>query len=66
MIERKRPRRWHRLKCLNCERCTWNPGPDCRLQEHAHCERCLHCIGRHDPRGGTVLPPPQWGLNRLS
>jgi hypothetical protein len=33
--------------CPNCERCTWNPGPDCGRAEHAHCERCEHCIGRH-------------------
>lgn len=34
-------------KCSNCERCTWNKGPDCGLAEHPHCERCGHCLGRH-------------------
>jgi hypothetical protein len=35
--------------CQNCERCTWNAGPDCGKPDHAHCERCGHCIGRHVP-----------------
>ena len=35
--------------CPNCERCTWNPGPDCGRREHPHCEKCGHCIGRHTP-----------------
>lgn len=33
--------------CRNCERCTWNPGPDCGVVEHGHCERCGHCRRRH-------------------
>lgn len=33
--------------CPNCERCTWNPGPDCGIAEHPHCPRCGHCCGRH-------------------
>lgn len=34
--------------CVTCERCTWNPGPDCRRPEHEHCPFCGHCMGRHD------------------
>lgn len=33
--------------CEACERCTWNPGPDCGRADHAHCPRCGHCQGRH-------------------
>jgi hypothetical protein len=33
--------------CRNCERCTWNPGPDCGRADHPHCEACGHCLGRH-------------------
>jgi hypothetical protein len=41
---------WRRLQgrhCVRCERCTWNPGPDCGKAEHPHCETCGHCDGRH-------------------
>ena len=38
-----------RFACENCERCTWNPGPDCGIAEHRHCEKCGHCEGRHVP-----------------
>lgn len=34
--------------CWNCERCTWNPGPDCGRADHPHCATCGHCNGRHD------------------
>ena len=37
--------------CGYCERCTWNPGPDCGKAEHPHCPTCGHCEGRH------VRPP---------
>ena len=33
--------------CANCERCTWNPGPDCGKADHPHCPTCGHCMGRH-------------------
>jgi hypothetical protein len=33
--------------CDDCERCTWNPGPDCGKADHAHCPTCGHCEGRH-------------------
>lgn len=33
--------------CTHCERCTWNPGPDCGKAEHPHCPTCGHCEGRH-------------------
>lgn len=33
--------------CADCERCTWNIGPDCRVDAHPHCVRCGHCQGRH-------------------
>ena len=33
--------------CQDCERCTWNPGPDCGKAEHPHCPACGHCEGRH-------------------
>jgi hypothetical protein len=33
--------------CDDCERCTWNPGPDCEKRDHPHCLRCGHCLGRH-------------------
>jgi hypothetical protein len=29
--------------CGSCERCTWNPGPDCGRSEHPRCPRCGHC-----------------------
>lgn len=35
--------------CANCERCTWNPGPDCGVKDHPHCPTCGHCEGRHYP-----------------
>ena len=35
------------MKCTNCERCTWNPGPDCERPDHPHCEACGHCRYRH-------------------
>lgn len=34
--------------CANCERCTWNPGPDCGRAEHPHCPTCGHCEYRHE------------------
>lgn len=34
--------------CDDCERCTWNPGPDCGKTEHPHCEVCGHCQYRHE------------------
>jgi hypothetical protein len=34
-------------KCKNCERCTWNKGPDCGIAAHPHCDKCSHCMGRH-------------------
>ena len=34
--------------CANCERCTWNKGPDCGVAEHPHCPTCGHCRGRHN------------------
>lgn len=34
--------------CRNCERCTWNPGPDCGRAEHPHCPTCGHCEYRHE------------------
>lgn len=37
--------------CANCERCTWNPGPDCGKPEHPHCDTCGHCEGRHVRKG---------------
>lgn len=36
-----------RRTCFTCERCTWNPGPDCGRREHPHCPACGHCEGRH-------------------
>ncbi len=39
--------------CENCERCTWNPGPDCGIKEHLHCPICGHCEGRHSADGPT-------------
>ncbi|SET50006.1 hypothetical protein [Nonomuraea wenchangensis] len=33
--------------CDSCERCTWNPGPDCGKGDHPHCPRCGHCTYRH-------------------
>lgn len=33
--------------CAPCERCTWNPGPDCGRVDHPHCPTCGHCQGRH-------------------
>lgn len=41
--------------CADCERCTWNPGPDCDLPEHPHCPVCGHCSGRHT--GKTIQQP---------
>ena len=35
-------------RCSTCERCTWNPGPDCGEIDHPHCPRCSHCQGRHE------------------
>jgi len=35
-------------RCEDCERCTWNPGPDCGKQDHPHCPSCGHCEGRHE------------------
>ncbi len=35
------------MKCHACERCTWNPGPDCGVPEHPVCPSCGHCMGRH-------------------
>lgn len=40
--------------CSQCERCTWNPGPDCGKQEHPHCPDCGHCGYRH------ARPPTGW------
>lgn len=39
--------------CVDCERCTWNPGPDCGLPEHRHCNVCGHCLGRHSIQDDT-------------
>jgi hypothetical protein len=49
-------------ECANCERCTWNPGPDCGRREHPHCERCGHCIGRHEglPADAPGMQPWDW------
>ncbi|MEU4224313.1 DUF2283 domain-containing protein [Nonomuraea sp. NPDC026600] len=33
--------------CPACERCTWNPGPDCGKADHPHCPTCGHCEMRH-------------------
>lgn len=33
--------------CPSCERCTWNPGPDCGKPDHPHCPICGHCTYRH-------------------
>lgn len=56
--------------CSNCERCTWGPGEDCggwtvewlpdgskrRVGErHPHCERCGHCVHRHQRRGVDLI-----------
>lgn len=35
--------------CGNCERCTWNPGPDCGNADDPHCPDCGHCLYRHNP-----------------
>lgn len=42
------------MKCPDCERCTWNPGPDCRIPDHPHCFICGHCQYRH--RDQHILP----------
>lgn len=34
--------------CTDCERCTWNPGPDCGKTDHPHCTVCGHCQYRHE------------------
>lgn len=44
--------------CSSCERCTWNPGPDCGKRDHPHCQICDHCAYRHedqDPIWETLL-----------
>ncbi len=33
--------------CSSCERCTWNPGPDCGQADDPHCPACGHCAYRH-------------------
>lgn len=43
----RRARKILRRLCDNCERCTWNPGPDCGRADHEHCDKCGHCLGRH-------------------
>lgn len=35
------------IGCETCERCSWNPGPDCGRPDHPHCSLCGHCEGRH-------------------
>ncbi|MFI7630250.1 hypothetical protein [Microbispora rosea] len=46
--------------CGDCERCTWNPGPDCGRPEHERCSDCGHCEGRHNRADGDspVDPAP--------
>jgi len=43
--------------CIDCERCTWNPGPDCGVHDHLHCKICGHCIGRHKEQDNDRFVP---------
>lgn len=42
--------------CASCERCTWNPGPDCGKQDHKHCPTCGHCQYRHVAAAEETTP----------
>lgn len=53
---------WHdawyqpRERCDSCERCTWNPGPNCVQADHPACPTCGHCRYRHVGEDGVAAP----------
>lgn len=42
------------MSCETCERCTWNPGPDCATG-HPHCAACGHCFYRHTSQNNVTV-----------